>query len=197
MQKILAFALVLALCLTFSVTAFADYDSETGESIAPVETSADADATPKDIGIVITKHPWSEIDRTVGTDVLFISFAEGYTNFYWEVLTGQGILRADAITDTYPKTELEGTDTSRLKVKNISFDQYGWKFRCVYKNDKGELASEWAILTVVEPCRSTAPACQPCAPCAHAPATPPDPYGGTPLPPTPCDCHKPVVIIGD
>ena len=182
MKKLLCLALVFALMLTLNLSAFAD-PLEATEPVAP----AVGEATP-DLGIKITKHPYSEIDRTVGADVLFLSFAEGYTSFYWQILTGQGIFRADEITETYPKLELEGTDTSRLKIKGVNFDQYGWKFRCVYVNDQGELPSEWAILTVVEPARSTTPACKPCVPCYVLP----DPYGGTPLP-TSC---SPAIIIG-
>lgn len=199
MQKILTFALVFTLCLTLGIVACADYDSETGESITHVETSADAEAAPEDFGIKILKDPGSEIDRTVGSNVIFLSFADGYTSFYWEILTGKGIFRADEITETYPDVEISGTDTARLSVKNIGLGQYGWKFRCVYKNDQGELPSAWAFLTVVEAGRSTAPAyqpCAPCAPCVHTPDTSPDPYTGTPLPPIPCECGKPVIIVG-
>lgn len=187
MKKLLAFVLVFTLALSLSVTAFADPAPD--ETLYPEQAEIDSGDPQSSVGIKITKHPLEELYIRDGGEVIFTSFAEGYTGFYWEILTAKGVVRADEITKDFPDLKVIGADTSRIKLEGVGYDQYGWKFRCVYTNDRGELASDWAELRIVKAVKDT-----PCAKPDFCPKY--DPYGGVPIPGlSKCGCG-PVVVIG-
>jgi len=181
MKRLVCLLLVLACAFAFSVPAFADADPD--ETLYP-ELAAEA----ADPGIVITKDPWSELAVPRGGSTSFIAFADGYTSFFWEVLTADGTFTVPDLRETYRFVDLENETSTRLSVRNVSYDMYGWKFRCVFVNDNGEVPTAWAELRVVEPVSCVAP----CAALRHhPPEILPDPYGGTPLP---TSCGATIII---
>ncbi len=165
-RSIFVFAIIAALVFGLNVSAYADpIESEQSISTAqPAQTTT----------IEITKHPTSESYIAEGSSAIFISRAKGYTSFHWEVLTSDGIYNLSEISDSYPYLDIEGADTGRIKIKHLSFEQYGWQFRCVYANTNGECASDWAELLIVNTATTTCPR-------HHCLTVYPDPYGGTPI----------------
>ena len=160
---------------------------------APVSTKSD---------IVITKHPLDEINLRDGqSSTFFTSYATGYSWISWEFKIGDkgDPFSAEKAISDY-KLNLEGIDTEKITIRNISWGINGWYIRAVFHDACGNVKySNWAFMRLVEGCKPCTPCtpCKPCTPCTPCTPCAPDPYCGTPITPvTPCTpCYPSVVVV--
>ena len=165
---------------------------------APVSTASQ---------IVITKHPLDEVLLRDGqSSTYFTSYATGYSWISWEFKIGDngGPFSAEKAISDYGLC-LEGINSEKITIRNITWGINGWYVRAVFHDDCGNVKySNWAFMRLVEctPCNPCPP--KPCRPCPCEPVCPPpcwapdpycDPYCGVPIAPcTPCE--PAVIIIG-
>ena len=161
---------------------------------APVSTASE---------IRITKHPLDEVFLRDGqSSTYFTSYAENYSWISWEFKIGDngGPFSAEKAISDYGLT-LEGINSEKITIRNISWGINGWYVRAVFHDAAGNVKySNWAIMLLKEctPCQPCQP-CKPCTPCIPCEPCPPvwipDPYCGTPC--TPCiPCEPAVIIVG-
>ena len=152
---------------------------------APVSTASQ---------IVITKHPLDEVLLKDGqSSTYFTSYATGYSWISWEFKIGDngGPFSAEKAISDYGLT-LEGINSEKITIRNITWGINGWYVRAVFHDDAGNVKySNWAFMRLVEytpepckPCKPCEPICPP--PCIPCPPCGPDPYGGVPIAPGGC-----------
>ena len=152
---------------------------------APVSTNCE---------IRITKHP---IDETLLRDgqssTYFTSYAENYSWISWEFKIGDngGPFSAEKAISDYGLT-LEGIDTEKITVRNITMGVNGWYIRAVFHDCNGNVKySNWAILLVRECVPNPCPPCKPCQPVCPPPCIP-----VPPCPPcNPDPCGQAIIIL--
>ncbi len=158
---------------------------------APVSTASQ---------IVITKHPLDEVLLRDGqSSTYFTSYATGYSWISWEFKIGDngGPFSAEKAISDYGLC-LEGINSEKITIRNITWGINGWYVRAVFHDDCGNVKySNWAIMLIKEctPCKPCPPPCKPCEPVCPPPCWIPDPYCGVPI--TPCTpCEPAVIIVG-
>ena len=156
--------------------------------------------------IVITKHPYDEVNLTNGQKATyFLAYADNYSKVSWEFKIGtEGVpfSAADAVKNY--GLSLDGLDTEQLWVYNISWGINGWLVRAVFQDEDGNVAyTNWASMLLVNtctPCKpasSCKPSCTPCKP-SEGPCVAPSPCKPcTPPPCVPSGSTNPALIKPD
>lgn len=142
----------------------------------PVEQPAPCVAAPVSTKseIVITKHPLDELCLRDGqSSTFFTSYATGYSWISWEFKIGDngGPFSAEKAVSDY-HLSLEGINSEKITIRNISWGINGWYIRAVFHDECGNVKySNWAFMRLVEcapaPCKPCTP-CVPCEPCIPA-----------------------------
>jgi len=117
-----------------------------GESTSKAAT---LEVTPEDGLPQITKHPTGET-VTEGAAAAFIAKAKYVTEFTWQLVSPDGgtVLTKDNVKEEFPDLKMGGYDTERLSLENIPLEFSGWKVRCKFEGEGGDVTSEEAIVTV-------------------------------------------------
>ena len=129
----------------------------------PVEKEQQAEppatpaATPAPTNFMtITKHPTNE-SRVVGETAWFVSGASGYTSLSWTFIAPSGgEYDAQSFLNTFPFVTLDGSNSTTLKVNNLSLDMSGWGVYCTFYNGGQTARTNTAYMYV-----TSQPAAQP------------------------------------
>lgn len=143
-------------------------------------------ATPAPEGLpVITKHPTKET-VTEGGSCSFVARADNTDAYDWYFTKGSKTYTVAEALKKFKGLKVSGEETEKLKLRKIPLELDGWKVYCVFTNEKGEIWSKTALITVKEaeettPKATTKPTATPTVkptdapPVTDAPATSSDP----------------------
>lgn len=106
--------------------------------------------TPVPDGIpVLTKSPTKET-VTEGGRCTFIAKGERVDSFTWKFSKGKTVLSVKEAKNKFDGLRIEGETTGKIVLKDIPLEMDGWDIYCVLSNEKGEVSSKKASITVLE-----------------------------------------------
>lgn len=107
-------------------------------------------ATPAPEGLpVITKHPTKET-VTEGGSCSFVARADNTDAYDWFFTKGSKTYTVAEALKKFKGLKVSGEETEKLKLRKIPLSLDGWKVYCVFTNEKGEIWSKTALITVNE-----------------------------------------------
>lgn len=106
--------------------------------------------TPAPAGLpVITKNPTKET-VTEGGRCSFVARADNADAYDWFFTKGSKTYTVAEALKKFKGLKVSGAETEKLTLRKIPLELDGWKVYCVFTNEKGEIWSKTALITVKE-----------------------------------------------